>query len=67
MPIFGFDVNVSFYEKLVPITHLISVSIRPAVVTIVLKQVEESSKNGPLREREAKAYFVMWKLLMRER
>src|SRR6266699_4162785 len=50
---FLFRCQFHFYEKLVPITRRISVSIGPAVVAIVLKRVEESSENGPSWELEA--------------
>lgn len=67
MLMFWFDVNFKRVEKLVPITRRFSTSIEPVGVENELKRVERVPENGPLREREAKAYFVMWKLLMRER
>lgn len=39
---FCFDVNVAFYEKLVPITRRIGTSLEPAAETIVRKRVGES-------------------------
>jgi hypothetical protein len=53
MPMFCFDVNLAFLEKLVPITRRIGTSIEPAGETIALKRMEGGSENGPLREQEA--------------
>jgi hypothetical protein len=53
MPIFLFDVNFAFREKLVPINRRISSSLEPAVEEIALKRVEGSSENGPFWELEA--------------
>jgi hypothetical protein len=52
MPIFCYDVNFADDEKLVPITRQMSASIGPVAEAIVLKRVEGSPENGPLREHE---------------
>ena len=46
MPIFWFDVNFAFREKLVPIIRRIISSIEPAVEEIALKRGERSTENG---------------------
>ena len=53
MPIFYFDVNFVYDEKLVPITRRISTSIEPAGVENVLKRAGGVPENGPFWEREA--------------
>jgi hypothetical protein len=47
MPIFSFDVNVAFCEKLVPITSRTSASIGPEVEEIMLKRIERFPRMGP--------------------
>jgi hypothetical protein len=53
MPIFCFDVNFVYDEKLVPITRRSSTSIEPTTEVIALKRVEGSPENGPFWELEA--------------
>jgi hypothetical protein len=47
MPIFCFDVNFAFLEKLVPITRRISSSNEPIPKEIALKCVEGVPRMGP--------------------
>jgi hypothetical protein len=52
MPIFCWNVNFAFREKLVPITRRNSTSIEPTAEAIVLKWVEWSPENGPVESRK---------------
>ena len=47
MPIFYFDVNFVYDEKLVPITRRIGASIGPAAEANVLKRAEGFPRMGP--------------------
>ena len=58
MPIFCFDVNFVFREKLVPITRQISTSIEPTAEEIALKRVEGVPENGPLQEQTKTILFL---------
>ncbi len=47
MPIFSFDVNVAFCEKLVPIIRQMITSIGPSVEEIMLKLIKRFPSMGP--------------------
>ena len=53
MPIFCFDVNFAYDEKLVPITRHNGTSIVPDTTIMTLELVMASPENGPFWEREA--------------
>jgi hypothetical protein len=51
MPIFCFDVNCTYDEKLVPLTHQNRVSIVLDMWVVTLELVVASPENGPFWER----------------
>ncbi len=66
MPIFCFDVNFAYDEKLVPITRRNSASRGPNKNMITLEQAAVGPENGPLWELEAEILIARRGCLLRE-